>query len=88
MSALDETAALLLAAADRIAAALQIHRPCHTADRDCERGHYGEPSYPLADQPAECIGCGYDNHDMPHPYPCPTAHALGVPPALPREDPS
>lgn len=60
---------------ERIAAALAIHRPCHTAPDgiDCTRGHS------LWDgdiHPALCDYCTYDNRVLA--WPCATARALGA----------
>ncbi|HST80929.1 MAG TPA: hypothetical protein VLL08_04200 [Kineosporiaceae bacterium] len=81
------TSQLVAALTDRIAAALAIHRPCHTAATEpwaCPRAHYGLWGYhgstpgrhqtgiPDPTQPAVCVSCS-------HTYPCPTAQALGVP---------
>jgi len=71
-------------AAEQRAAALAIHRPCHTADTEpygCQHGHQGfdEDTGSISgvpDQPAECMACTYD--DRTYVWPCPTAQALGV----------
>jgi len=87
---LDPAADVALAAAITVdletqrAAALAIHRPCHTADTEpygCQHGHQGFDENTGAisgvpDQPAECMACTYD--DRTYAYPCPTAQALGV----------
>ena len=89
MSERCEAWGLLVGAERRIAAALQIHRPCHTDDTEpwrCEHGHYDDAlETGIPDVPPVCIECigGDDNH---FPYPCPTARALGVQPITPQED--
>lgn len=56
-----------------IAAALNIHRPCHRSLVDvCERSH----SYII--EAPECIGCGYGSSDQTTEWPCATAQALGA----------
>jgi hypothetical protein len=63
----------------RIAAALQIHRPCHSAATEpwcCEHGHADEAcTTGIPDVPAVCMQCtdAADDHLL---YPCPTARAL------------
>lgn len=55
-----------------IAAALNIHRPCHSAETECGRSHYVRTETP------ECIGCGYGSSDQTTEWPCATAQALGA----------
>lgn len=63
---------------DQVTAALAIHHPCHsvhpwkTVEDACERSHY-EPA-----ETPECVGCGYDSYEIPWPWPCATARALGA----------
>ena len=69
----------LAQARKRIAAALTIHAPCHTATTkpwDCSR-HADLDRNGLPSGEADCVDC-IDCSENPIPYPCPTALALGV----------
>lgn len=61
------------------AAAVAIHRPCHTPETEpwgCEWGHgQDDTGLPGPDEPAKCTCCTYDDRTVT--WPCPTAQALG-----------
>lgn len=63
-------------AAEQRAAALAIHRPCHTAPSASRPGATCDLADHDSNEPAECHECS--DLEAPVTYPCPTAQALGV----------